>query len=111
MRTKILIAVVALGLGLFGGAKLMEHLGREYIVNNFPIPSGTLDDKDVYVKEIVIDEKVPVKKLKQVKKKAKNIILFIGDGMSASQVSAFRLYQGGPNSRVAVDSFPYSGKS
>ena len=110
MRTKLIIAVVSLSLGLFGGAKLMEHLGREYIVNNFPIPSGTLDDKDVFVKEVVINEKVPVKKLKQVKKKAKNIILFIGDGMSVSQVSAFRLYQGGPNSRVAVDKFPYSGK-
>ena len=110
MRAKIIIAVIALGLGLFGGAKLMEHLGREYIVNNFPIPSGTLDDKDVYVKEIVIDEKVPVKKLKQVQNKAKNIILFIGDGMSISQISAFRLHQGGPNSRVAVDSFPYSGQ-
>tara|TARA_B100001057_G_scaffold265755_1_gene265945 strand:- start:3406 stop:4704 length:1299 start_codon:yes stop_codon:yes gene_type:complete len=110
MRAKIIIAVVALGLGLFGGAKLMEHLGREYIVNNFPIPSGTLDDKDVFVKEVVIDEKVPVKQLKQIKKKAKNIILFIGDGMSVSQISAFRLYQGGPNSRVIVDSFPYSGK-
>ena len=110
MRTKLIIAVVSLSLGLFGGAKLMEHLGREYIVNNFPIPSGTLDDKDVFVKEVVINEKVPVKKLKQVQKKAKNIILFIGDGMSVSQVSAFRLYQGGPNSRVAVDKFPYSGK-
>ena len=110
MRSKIIIAVVALGLGLFGGAKLMEHLGREYIVNNFPIPSGTLDDKDVYVQEIFIDEKVPVKELKQVKNKAKNIILFIGDGMSVSQISAFRLFQGGPNSRVAVDNFPYSGK-
>ena len=110
MRSKIIIAVVALGLGLFGGAKLMEHLGREYIVNNFPIPSGTLDDKDVYVQEVFIDEKVPVKELKQVKNKAKNIILFIGDGMSVSQISAFRLFQGGPNSRVAVDNFPYSGK-
>ncbi len=110
MRAKIIIAVIALGLGLFGGAKLMEHLGREYIVNNFPIPSGTLDDKDVYVKEIVIDEKVPEKRIKQVQKKAKNIILFIGDGMSVSQISAFRLHQGGPNSRVAVDSFPYSGQ-
>ena len=69
MKIKILIAIVSLAVGLFGGAKLMEHLGREYIVNNFPIPSGTLDDKDVYVKEIVIDEKVPVKKLKQVQKK------------------------------------------
>ena len=110
MKSKIIIAVVALGLGLFGGAKLMEHLGREYIVNNFPIPSGTLDDKDVYVQEVFIDEMVPVKELKQVKNKAKNIILFIGDGMSVSQISAFRLFQGGPNSRVAVDNFPYSGK-
>jgi alkaline phosphatase len=30
--------------------------------------------------------------------------------MSVSQISAFRLHQGGPNSRVAVDSFPYSGQ-
>ena len=110
MRAKIIIALVALGLGLFGGAKLMEHLGRQYIINNFPIPSGTLDDKDVFIKEVVLNENVPVKKLNQVKQKAKNIILFIGDGMSLSQVSAYRLYQGGPNSRIAVDSFPYSGK-
>ena len=37
------------------------------------------------------------------------IILLIGDGMSVSQVSAYRLAQGGPNSRIAVDRFPYSG--
>ena len=46
MRTKIIIGIISLGIGLFAGAKIMEHLGREYIVNNFPIPSGTLDDKD-----------------------------------------------------------------
>ena len=110
MRTKIIIAVISLGIGLFAGAKIMEHLGREYIVNNFPIPSGTLDDKDAYIKEIAIDLEVPEKKLKKVKDKAKNIILFIGDGMSISQITALRLSQGGPNSRVAVDEFPYSGK-
>ena len=54
MRTKIIIAVISLGVGLFAGAKIMEHLGGEYIVNNFPIPSGTLDDKDAYIKEIAI---------------------------------------------------------
>ena len=64
----------------------MEHLGREYIVNNFPIPSGTLDDKDAYIKKIDIGLEVPEKKLKKVKEKAKNIILFIGDGMSMSQI-------------------------
>ena len=36
MRTRIIIAVISLGIGLFAGAKIMEHLGREYIVNNFP---------------------------------------------------------------------------
>ena len=53
---------------------------------------------------------MPEKRLKKVKDKAKNIILFIGDGMSISQITALRLSQGGPNSRVAVDEFPYSGK-
>ena len=28
--------IISLAIGLFAGAKLMEHLGREYIVNNFP---------------------------------------------------------------------------
>ena len=110
MRTRIIIGIISLAIGLFAGAKLMEHLGREYIVNNFPIPSGTLDDKDVYIKKIDIGLEVPEKKLKKVKEKAKNIILFIGDGMSMSQITALRLSQGGPNSRVAVDEFPYSGK-
>ena len=49
MRTRIIIAVISLAIGLFAGAKIMEHLGREYIVNNFPIPSGSLDDKDAYI--------------------------------------------------------------
>ena len=110
MRARIIIAVISLAIGLFAGAKIMEHLGREYIVNNFPIPSGTLDDKDAYIKKIEIGLEVPEKKLKKVKDKAKNIILFIGDGMSMSQITALRLSQGGPNSRVAVDEFPYSGK-
>ena len=67
MRTRIIIAVISLGIGLFAGAKIMEHLGREYIVNNFPIPSGTLDDKDAYIKKIEIGLEVPEKKLKKVK--------------------------------------------
>ena len=58
MRTRIIIAVISLAIGLFAGAKIMEHLGREYIVNNFPIPSGTLDDKDVYIKKIDIGIKI-----------------------------------------------------
>ena len=71
MRTRIIIAVISLAIGLFAGAKIMEHLGREYIVNNFPIPSGTLDDKDAYIKKIDIGLEVPEKKLKKVKEKAK----------------------------------------
>ena len=66
MRTRIIIAVISLAIGLFAGAKIMEHLGREYIVNNFPIPSGTLDDKDAYIKKIEIGLEVPEKKLKKV---------------------------------------------
>jgi alkaline phosphatase len=109
MRNKIIIGVVALVIGAFIGLKVTEYLGREYIMNNIPIPEGTLDDKDAYIESVPADSVLMPKVLASVERKAKNIILLIGDGMSLSQVSAYRLIKGGPNSRITVDRFPYSG--
>jgi len=109
MRNKIIIGVVALVIGAFIGLKVTEYLGREYIMNNIPIPEGTLDDKDAYIESVPADSVLMPKALASVERKAKNIILLIGDGMSLSQVSAYRLIKGGPNSRITVDRFPYSG--
>ena len=55
------------------------------------------------------DRSLVQKELISVDKKAKNIILLIGDGMSLSQVSSYRLLKGGPNERISVDKFPVSG--
>ena len=109
MRNKIIIGIVALVVGAFIGFKVTESMGREYIMNNLPIPEGTLDDKDAFIESVPADSVLMPKTLASVERKAKNIILLIGDGMSISQVSAYRLAQGGPNSRIAVDRFPYSG--
>ena len=78
-------------------------------MNNLPIPKGTLDDKDAFIELVPADSVLKPKALASVEQKAKNIILLIGDGMSISQVSAYRLLKGGPNSRISVDRFPYSG--
>ena len=109
MIKNIIIGVVALAVGAFIGFKVTESMGREYIMNNLPIPKGTLDDKDAFIESVPADSVLKPKALASVEQKAKNIILLIGDGMSISQVSAYRLLKGGPNSRISVDSFPYSG--
>ena len=41
--------------------------------------------------------------------KAKNVILFIGDGMGPSQVSLTRLSIGGTNHRLSFENFPITG--
>ena len=40
---------------------------------------------------------------------AKNVILFIGDGMGVSEVTAARYYQYGAAGRMQMDKFPYTG--
>lgn len=45
------------------------------------------------------------------KRKAKNAILFIGDGMSIPTLTATRVYMGGENSQLSFEQFPYTGLS
>lgn len=48
---------------------------------------------------------------------AKNVIVFVGDGMGISTITAARIYQGqtkdglGEASRLSFESFPYTGLS
>ncbi|KAL6259881.1 hypothetical protein P5V15_009791 [Pogonomyrmex californicus] len=42
-------------------------------------------------------------------KKAKNVILFVGDGMSPDTITASRIYHGGEASRLAWEHFPHIG--
>lgn len=46
-----------------------------------------------------------------ISKKAKNIIIFLGDGMSISTVSATRMYLGGEEKQLSFDKFPHVGLS
>ncbi len=41
--------------------------------------------------------------------RAKNIILFIGDGMGDSEITAARNYQAGASGRLALDTLPFTG--
>lgn len=44
-------------------------------------------------------------------KKAKNIILFLGDGMSLTTVAATRVFIGGEEKSLSFEKFPYFGLS
>jgi len=100
----IIILIAGMGLGYWA----TQTLVKDYFLKDL-IPSATLDEKDAFVESIPVGGSLEPKKLSRNVKKAKNVIFLIGDGMSISQVSAYRLIQGGPNSRIAVDRFPYSG--
>ena len=91
--------VVAFSIGAFAGYKFLESLGMQALINAIPIPEGSLADKDAFIE--VLPEGAPLiqKDLESVERKASNIILLIGDGMSISQISSYRLLKGGPNEK------------
>src|SRR5690349_2525549 len=43
--------------------------------------------------------------------RARNIILFIGDGMGDSEITAARNYQVGAAGRLAMDTLPFTGSA
>lgn len=42
---------------------------------------------------------------------AKNVILFLGDGMSIPTIAATRVYLGGEEMSLSFEQFPYAGLS
>ena len=109
LRNRYFLVLVALFVGAFVGFKLTETFAIKYIMENLPIDTATLDEKDVYVTEIEDGIFANPKELTYIDKKAKNIILLIADGMSLSQITAYRMMKGSLNERISMDNFPYSG--
>ena len=110
MKTKLVIGgFIVLVLGAAIGAWATYSYAQNLIMENLPIGTASLDEKDSYIKEAPDLNLLQPKQLKAPSSKAKNVIFLIGDGMSISQISAYRLINGGPNSRISVDKFPYSG--
>jgi alkaline phosphatase len=109
LRNRYFLVLVALFVGAFVGFKLTETFAVKYIMENLPIDMATLDEKDAYVTEIEDGIFASPKELTYVDEKAKNIILLIADGMSLSQITAYRMMKGSLNERISMDNFPYSG--
>ena len=79
---------------------------------NFVPPSGPVDEKS---RQFWVDQGQNLlhKKVnsKQNLNKAKNLVIFIGDGMGISTQMAARSYVGEENSELSFEKFPYSGLS
>ena len=77
LKNRYFLVIVALLVGSFIGFKLTETFAIKYIMENLPIDTATLDEKDVYVTEIEDGIFASPKELSYVDNKAKNIILLL----------------------------------
>jgi len=73
-----------------------------------PLLNQEENNKDYWIKKgkEFVENQV---KLQENKIKAKNIIFFIGDGMSLTTLAASRVYQGGEEKPLSFENFPYTG--
>ena len=58
--------------------------------------------------EIEFSKEIERKPVQKIEKKAKNVIILIGDGMGINQITAYKIAKGGPNYSTAFDRFPFS---
>lgn len=89
---------------------LVEPKQEEKIVFNSKLDETDADfwreHAQQYLKDVLGD---PEKQMKP--RKAKNIILFMGDGMSLATVAATRMYLGGEEKQLSFEKFPHFGLS
>ena len=64
---------------------------------------------DIELVEIGADTKLPVTLERSTAPTAKNVILFIGDGMGPNQVALAKFATGGPDHRLSFENFPITG--
>lgn len=64
---------------------------------------------DVEMVALGSDTNLPPALQKPIRSKAKNVILFIGDGMGPNQVAIAKLATGGPDHRLSFENFPITG--
>ena len=64
---------------------------------------------DIELVAIGSDTKKPVALERATKQKAKNVILFIGDGMGPNQVALAKFATGGPDHKLSFENFPITG--
>ena len=110
MKSKLKKIIIGLATFVLGGLTFTFALSS-YIENevmSMVESEGSIEDKIMTLHQIETSDLKP-KDLVNPKDKAKNLILLIADGMSLSQVTAYRLLNGGPNHRIALDKFPTTG--
>ncbi|KAI5643224.1 alkaline phosphatase domain-containing protein [Phthorimaea operculella] len=69
----------------------------------------TLKTDQQYWKDLAQNELEEALKIQWNLNTAKNVILFIGDGMGPNTVTATRIYKGGEGHRLAYETFPHVG--
>ncbi|XP_055533114.1 membrane-bound alkaline phosphatase-like [Wyeomyia smithii] len=74
-------------------------------------PTGEIDEGEQLSSDSTVETVNRLRRLQQNKNIAKNVILFLGDGMSISTVAMTRVYAGGVEKKLAFEQFPYIGMS
>lgn len=105
----IIMIVVLVGILCYTLVIIFEEKSDvlEPIIDDVPEIDLPIEQRKWY--DNAIDDLRDSVKFKQNKHKAKNIILFIGDGMGLSTVTASRIYKYGEEGKLSWESFPHFG--
>lgn len=90
-----------------------DHIHPRFLVNEFKqyVPKNILELEPKYWRDMGKDfvEKQVNKKVNT--NRAKNVIMFLGDGMSIPTLAATRVYISGEETELSFEKFPYVGLS
>ena len=117
MKTLIFLIGVLCPLSLVSCRSIQEDIDDSWMHPDLPTPEKGFvpKNKDELTSEYWT-KKAQEYTLEQINRSenrnvAKNIIMFLGDGMSVPTVAAARVYQGGEEQQLAFEKFPHTGMS
>lgn len=73
------------------------------------IARATLKEDIKHWRKLATDELEEALSYRFITNRAKNVIIFVGDGMSSDTITASRIFRAGETSRLAWESFPHIG--
>ena len=87
-----------------------EYLHRKHI-SSMPYVANVMESSNEFWKSKAQNYLKGKLKDKMNKNKAKNVILFLGDGMSLATIAATRMYMGSEQTQLSFEKFPHFGLS
>ena len=104
-----IVIVVAVMLTLLCIGLVVTYENKNDVTDSIDAWKDKLSEEQLEWFDVALDELKMALKVRQNTRRAKNVILFVGDGMGPNTLTASRIFKYGEEGNLVWDTFPHMG--